>query len=92
MDHMWGVCVCALGCLEPPRPLGELCSSWRSGAKSVCRSLCSRLALFSSFSMLVTEMSVSVSGPRADPIASFSFGEHLLGENTTPHFSDNIAL
>lgn len=63
-----------------------------SGAKSVCRNLCNRLAPFSSFSMLVTDMSVSVSGTRDDLIARFSFGEYLIEENTTPHLSDNVAL
>lgn len=42
--------------------------------------------------MLVTDMSVSVSGTRADLIARVSIGEHLIGENTTPHLSDNIDL
>lgn len=40
----------------------------------------------------VTDMSVSVTGTRADQIARFSLGGHLVGDNTFSHFRDGIAL
>lgn len=48
--------------------------------------------LFSRVSVLLTDMSVSASGTRADLIVRFSFGGHLIGENRVPHFSDHVAL
>lgn len=63
-----------------------------SGARSVCRNLYSRLAPFSSFSELLTDMSVSVPGTVADLTARLLFGGHLIGEITIPHFNDNTAL